>query len=171
MSSVIALTRGLVALVDDCDYEWLTKSRWCARQGAAGKLYAYRRKLVAEGSTKERPVYAHMHREIMMPPDGLVVDHLNGDGLDNRRSNLRICSKRENSIWWQKMTQWQPIETVPSGRTVLLFSWSSDRTNWKMATGWYSDGAGLWEWDGRWLDKPYDQKPTHWQPLPEPPNA
>jgi hypothetical protein len=38
-----------------------------------------------------------MHRLIMAPPAGLCVDHINHDGLDNRRCNLRICTQRENS--------------------------------------------------------------------------
>jgi len=37
-----------------------------------------------------------MHRQIMQPDDGEVVDHISGDGLDNRRENLRICSHKEN---------------------------------------------------------------------------
>ena len=46
-----------------------------------------------------------MHRLIMNLAygDGLVVDHINGDGLDNRRSNLRICSNLENS--WNKISR------------------------------------------------------------------
>jgi len=37
-----------------------------------------------------------MHREIMSPPQELVVDHINGDGLDNRKENLRVCTHAEN---------------------------------------------------------------------------
>ena len=38
-----------------------------------------------------------MHREIMQPPQGMVTDHMNGNGLDNRRGNMRNCSRGENS--------------------------------------------------------------------------
>lgn len=37
-----------------------------------------------------------MHRLIMAPPKGMVVDHINGDRLDNRRENLRVCSNAQN---------------------------------------------------------------------------
>jgi len=38
-----------------------------------------------------------MHRMIMQPPEGMVVDHINGNGLDNRRCNLRICTQEQNA--------------------------------------------------------------------------
>lgn len=78
----IKLTQGKYAIVDDADYEWLSASKWCFNMG-----YAYRRK-------KTVPTY--MHREIMSPPPGMQVDHINGDGLDNRRANLRICTQTQN---------------------------------------------------------------------------
>ena len=40
----------------------------------------------------------HMHRMIMLPPDGMDVDHINGNGLDNRRNNLRICTRSQNHV-------------------------------------------------------------------------
>lgn len=70
---------------------------------------------------------------------------------------------------------WQPIETAPRMRIILLWavtdiSDAGEIKNWKMATGHYSDGDEGWEWDGRVL-QPYDVQPTHWQPLPDPPAA
>lgn len=72
---------------------------------------------------------------------------------------------------------WQPIATAPKQRIVLLFA-VTDRApdgtvlNWKMATGdWhhaYDSDRVEWTWDGREL-KAYDHQPTHWMPLPEPP--
>lgn len=78
---------------------------------------------------------------------------------------------------------WQPIETVPKMRTVLLFAVtdvSDDGTvrNWKMATGWWLTshegeryrmaGYTPWMWDGHQV-KVYEPVPTHWMLLPEPP--
>jgi hypothetical protein len=81
--------------------------------------------------------------------------------------------------------KWEPIETAPKMRTILLFA-VTDRAadgtvrNWRMATGsWlegYEDersvaqGYTPWFWGGHQL-KVYDHQPTHWMPLPSPPEA
>ena len=75
---------GLVTLVDDEDYEWLNQWRWTAvsthrRNGG----YAMR---VEKGRT------ILMHRMVLNAPAGVEVDHVNGNGLDNRRSNLRLAT-------------------------------------------------------------------------------
>jgi HNH endonuclease len=83
----IALTQGRYAIVDAADYEWLNQWKWCAAR--TGNLwYAYRKQ---HGKT------VRMHQLIMNPPKGKVVDHINGNGLDDRRDNLRICTRRENA--------------------------------------------------------------------------
>ena len=87
----IPLSQGKVAIVDAADYEWLNQWKWTA---AIGKhtTYAYR----AEQKDKCRKVY-HMHRLIMQVSAPLHVDHINHNGIDNRRQNLRVATGSENS--------------------------------------------------------------------------
>ena len=96
---MIELTQGRVALVDDTDYEWLSQFSWCTRAssgGLLGTMYAERRRQVREYTLSKRSGCVQMHRALLQPPDDLDVDHINGDGLDNRRCNLRIVSTTEN---------------------------------------------------------------------------
>lgn len=83
----IPLTQGKVALVDDEDYEWLNQWKW--RFGD----YAIRTLPRDSGPIR----FVRMHRLIMAAPAGLEVDHINGNPLDNRRKNLRLCSHAENT--------------------------------------------------------------------------
>ena len=84
----IPLTQGKVAQVDDEDFEWLNQWRWCFH----GDGYAERRS--ARISGKSHIIF--MHRLIAKTPDGFETDHIDGDGLNNQRHNLRICSNAEN---------------------------------------------------------------------------
>ncbi|WP_060210534.1 HNH endonuclease [Sporosarcina koreensis] len=88
MTKEIPLTKGKVAIVDDADYEELSKYSWYYEDHG----YACRRKTF--GYYESRKVY--MHREIMKEAEDKVVDHINRDGLDNRRANLRIVSQSLN---------------------------------------------------------------------------
>jgi len=83
----IALTKGKLATVDAADYEWLSQYKWCVTSTPEGRPYAYR---------KDKGKTVYMHREIMQPPPGMVVDHISGDSLNNRRQNLRNCTPQEN---------------------------------------------------------------------------
>jgi len=87
----IALTQGKVALVDAVDYERLMQWKWCILT-APHTFYAIRN--VRRPHAKRTVMY--MHRLILNTPDTMETDHRNGDGLDNRRTNLRICTKQEN---------------------------------------------------------------------------
>jgi hypothetical protein len=85
----IPLTRGLHAIVDAEDYEWLSQYKWYAQPTVSHQTFH------AVRNSRRGKVF--MHRMIMPPPHGMLVDHINGNGLDNRRCNLRICTRAENS--------------------------------------------------------------------------
>lgn len=85
----IKLTRGLVTIVDDEDFEWLIQSKWCAYRGRCG-YYAVR----TEYGLRQRTL--RMHRVILNAPSNVGVDHINGDSLDNRKSNLRFATAQQN---------------------------------------------------------------------------
>jgi len=85
----ISLTQGRFALVDNEDFNWLNQWNWCVNSEnmvMRGKTINGRLKMIV------------MHRLIMQPPADLQIDHKNGDRLDNRRSNLRICTGSQNCM-------------------------------------------------------------------------
>ncbi|WP_257064257.1 HNH endonuclease [Priestia megaterium] len=82
---------GLVAFVDDDIYEQIKDYKWSARNDGQGRIYA-RRRWIENGKWKE----ISLHRFVMGDPTGMIVDHRDGNTLDNTRSNLRVCSHAEN---------------------------------------------------------------------------
>jgi hypothetical protein len=76
--------KGQKVLLDDVDYEMLKDYSWCI----AVNGYA-----VARVGGK----VLYMHRVILKTPRGLFTDHINGDKLDNRRFNLRVCTPAQNA--------------------------------------------------------------------------
>ena len=90
----IPLTQGYFAIVDPADYERLSRYKWRLRK-TKGKhvLYAERSIRRTDGKYSRRL----MHRQLIRPPDGYVIDHINGDGLDNRRANLRLATAAQNA--------------------------------------------------------------------------
>jgi hypothetical protein len=79
----IPLSDGVYAYVDAADYEWLSQWTWHLMNGYAGR--------------REKTTAILMHRQIMRPPKGEIVDHLNHSKLDNCRINLRVCTRQQNS--------------------------------------------------------------------------
>lgn len=88
----IPLTQGKVALVDDEDYESVACHSWCAQC----RQYRYRQAIYAQGKVGKEVVRMHRFVLGLQTGDGLEVDHINGDTLDNRRCNLRVCSHSDN---------------------------------------------------------------------------
>ena len=85
---------GLYALVDDKDFPLVNKYKWRLHR-AHGLCYA-RTSMWIRGAGKTRSVL--MHRMILSPPPDKMTDHLNHNGLDCRRSNMRVCTHSEN-LW------------------------------------------------------------------------
>ncbi len=84
----VKLTQGKMAMVSNLDFDRVNALKWNARKDTKnGRWYA------------ERANGVKMHRFILglKMGDGTVVDHINGDGLDNRRENIRICSQSQNN--------------------------------------------------------------------------
>ena len=92
----ILLPEGKTTLVDDEDYEYLNQWKWSFIK-AKNTDYA-RRVYRAKG----KHFTIKMHRLIMNCPDGLQVDHKDHNGLNNQKSNLRICTKQQNRFNSQK---------------------------------------------------------------------
>lgn len=89
----ISLGAGTVALVDEADYDRLNHFSWHRNVRRKNCIYA-QRQVIVDG---HRSV-VQMHREIIGAMKGDIVDHINGNTLDNRRSNLRLVSYRENAF-------------------------------------------------------------------------
>lgn len=88
----IKLSQGKVTLVDDEDFDFFNQWKWDS-QKSRNTYFAKRYARIKE-KFSERTIL--MHRVIMKTPQGMVVDHIDGNGLNNQRSNLRNCSNTEN---------------------------------------------------------------------------
>ena len=137
MVKEVVLSKGKVALVDDKDFEMLSKSSWCVNDG-----YAFNTQL------------GRMHRLLMEAPEGVMVDHCNGDKLDNRRKNLRLCTNSQNQanrhvsrgvsafkgVTWQKRPNgrgmWKAVLIV-GGTAMYLGTFKTDLA----AAGAYNEAA------------------------------
>lgn len=84
----IPLTRGMVALVDDEDYERVSAYKWQAMAGSPNKDVWY----ASRGALNR----CLLHRFIVNAPDDIDVDHHNGNGLDNQKRNLRLATASQN---------------------------------------------------------------------------
>lgn len=91
MSKVIPLTKGYEAIVDDIDYERVNKLSWYA--AFAHKNDAFPR---AVSQIKQKRIY--LHRFILNASPDSIVDHVDGNPLNNKKSNLRFCNKSGNAL-------------------------------------------------------------------------
>ena len=96
----IKLTRGMVALVDNEDFDWLNQWKWQADKGR--RTYYAVRSVWKNGRTAEK---YYMHREIMKVPPDMQVDHISGNGLDCQKHNMRVCTVGQNNMNRSKHTR------------------------------------------------------------------
>ncbi len=89
----IQLTQGQVALVDDEDFEELSRFKWFAQWDRESRTY-YARRQVRHEDGRQRAI--SMHRAVTGADPHQKVDHINHNGLDNRRGNLRTCTSSQN---------------------------------------------------------------------------
>ena len=129
----ILLTRGLFATIDDADYKYLSKFSWYAHQARKTDRTWYAK---SRRSRKDDNKIFRMHRFILGISDPLIkVDHRDGNGLNNCRANLRVCTQAQNArnarrsskntsgfkgvSWNAQMKKWT-AHIFPRGRSIYL---------------------------------------------------
>ena len=95
MVKEIQLTRDKVALVDDGDYDRLNAFCWCAHNNPKQQLWYAKRGTRNNGRFCQTTEW--MHHYILPKIIGYITDHINGNGLDNQKSNLRLVTRRGNA--------------------------------------------------------------------------
>ncbi len=117
----IELTQGQTTLVDDADFEQLSQYKWrLSRGGNVG--YSYYAVTTVKNNNKE--ITVRMHRLIMNSNKDESVDHCNGNGLDNRRKNLRLCTCSQNQA-----NRTKQINNKSGFKGV---SWRASRKKWQV---------------------------------------
>ena len=90
----IPLTNGLFAIVDEDDFERINTNLWVAHK-SGNIVYAQRALPRKDGKQQGEKMH---HAVIGRPPNGLMVDHIDGNGLNNQKKNLRLVTNRQNCM-------------------------------------------------------------------------
>lgn len=125
MTRTIRLTTGQTALVDDEDFDRVSQWKWHYQPQQYGdKGYAVRSPKPSDTAHPRRLV---MHRYIINAPDDARVDHINGNTLDNRRSNLRLATNAQNKYNSRKYTR----GGYPASSQYKGVSWNQQKGRWQ----------------------------------------
>jgi hypothetical protein len=127
LSKEIFLTQNKVAIVDDCDYEYLNQFKWCVEKNK--NIFYASRGVRKDGKGK----MLRMHSVILGDREDFECDHINGNGLDNRRSNLRLVTHRQNGqnmhilktsqypgVYWRKENKKWRADLSVDNKTIHL---------------------------------------------------
>jgi len=127
----IPLTQGKFAIIDADDYERLARYKWYCHR-SRNKFYAYR--------NKNRKAIS-MHREVLRAPKDLLIDHVDGNSLNNRKNNLRLCTYAQNAhnrqpksasrskykglSWHRRNKKWE-VSIIKSARKIFVGSFDNE---------------------------------------------
>lgn len=128
---IVKLTHGMTARVDDADYERVSRHNWHVKTRETSKSIRHYAGTNLRRGPKAADGYRWimMHRFILNEPDG-EIDHIDGDGLNNCRDNLRVCTHAENMRNRRTYS-----ETGYLGVTVKYRAIKRGRGSWKAALG------------------------------------
>ena len=145
----IKLTRNKYALVDDNLFDYLNQWKWYAKSSKWG-YYAVREQHISGSGKKEIKERIRMHRLIMNPPKNKQIDHINHNGLDNRKENLRIVTNSQNAMncrnrsdntsgykgitWDKSKNKWQ-AQIIVNQKNIHLGRYSNIQGAW-LARRW-----------------------------------
>jgi hypothetical protein len=128
----IPITGGLEVIVDDEEYHRITLDYSWSKHYTK---YTYYARAKVRGATPKKWVY--MHRVIMDCPNDMEVDHINGNGLDNRKENLRICTSTGNN---RNISKRHLINGTPATSQFKGVCWHERRNKW-WARGWVNGNS------------------------------
>ena len=126
-TKLIPLTQGKFAIVDAEDYEFLIQFKWCYNTG-----YAVR---ATWDKINKKTGIIYLHRFLITTKKGEIVDHINGDRLDNRKCNLRLCTHVQNiyncgmsknntsgfkGVYWHKRSKAWRAKICHNRKTIVL---------------------------------------------------
>lgn len=136
MTRTITLTQGKFAQCDDADYESLMRYEWFAVE-IRGDWYAARK-----AKAGEQPATIYMHRQIMGESEKPLIDHIDRNGLNNQRANLRFATRAQNMmntarqsrntsgyrgvVWCKRLGKWRAQIGV-NYRKIMLGTHSTKR--------------------------------------------
>ena len=135
---LIRMAQPQYAKVDPADYKRLRGYEWSAKKG--GNSF-YARRCVA-GSKGKKETLIYIHQEIIKVPEGMVIDHINHDGMDNRTANLRaatysqnLCNRKKRSgamyskykgVHWHKLNKRWAARITFKKKTINLGYFSNE---------------------------------------------
>jgi hypothetical protein len=161
MTRMIYLSRSYSVFVSEEDFERVSAYSWFVNLDVRKRPYACR-------YAGNKRIY--MHREITACPVGMVVDHINGNTLDNRRSNLRVCTQKlnmQNCVPWSR-SGYRGVSLIKNTKRyrVRITDLDGDELNLgsytdvKYAAMVYDAAALMLYGDYAWLNFPIIRKET-----------